>query len=425
MPRAAVFLDRDGVLNAAVVRDGKPYPPASAAEMRILQGVKEACDALKAVGYLLIVVTNQPDIARKKVKAGQVDEINRLLQENLAIDSIEVCPHDDADKCRCRKPQPGLLLDASKKWNIDLAASFMVGDRWRDIAAGASAGCKTVFIDNNYAEPRPADPDYVCGSLAEIAPILIEIATRHHARGEQGMTVSAERLQTKIFADGAEKAKMLELYQNPLVRGFTTNPTLMRQAGITNYEAFAKDILTTIKDRPISFEVFSDEFEDMERQAKKIATWGSNVYVKIPVTNTKGVSAAPLIRRLVDAGVQLNVTAIFTTAQIDETVVALKGTRHSYVSVFAGRIADAGSDPIPFIEHAVEACNVAGSLEVIWASPREILNIVQADAAGCHVITVTPDLLKKVSTIGKDLDTYSLETVKMFYNDGKAAGFTL
>jgi transaldolase len=232
-------------------------------------------------------------------------------------------------------------------------------------------------------------------------------------------------LKVQVFADGADKARILELYGNRMIKGFTTNPTLMRQAGIPDYERFAKDVLAQISDRPISFEVFSDDFAEMERQARKIASWGRNVFVKIPVTNTKGESAAPLIRRLVKEGVQLNVTAILTMAQIDEVVDALRGTRHSYVSVFAGRIADTGRDPLPFMIHAVTACNAAGGMEVIWASPRELLNIFQADQIGCHVITVTPDIFKKLATAGKDLDAFSLDTVKMFYNDGLAAGFKL
>lgn len=239
------------------------------------------------------------------------------------------------------------------------------------------------------------------------------------------MTPTVEGLKIKIFADGANKDRMLQLYANPAVRGFTTNPTLMRQAGITDYEGFARDILTHIPDRPISFEVFSDAFDDMERQALKIAAWGANVYVKIPVTNSQGASAGPLIRRLVARGVQLNVTAILTAAQIDEVVDALKGTKHSYVSVFAGRIADTGRDPLPFMVQAVKACNAAGGMEVIWASPREILNVFQGDDIGCHVITVTPDILAKLATVGKDLGQYSLDTVKMFYNDGAAAGYRL
>lgn len=239
------------------------------------------------------------------------------------------------------------------------------------------------------------------------------------------MTPTVEGLRIKIFADGADKARMLELYANPVVKGFTTNPTLMRKAGITDYERFARDILTHIPDRPISFEVFSNEFDEMERQALKIASWGSNVYVKIPVTSSRSVSACPLIRRLVMLGVQLNVTAILTAAQIDEVVDVLSGTLHSYVSVFAGRIADTGRDPLPFMLRAVEASNAAGGMEVIWASPREILNVFQADSIGCHVITVTPDILGKLGTIGKDLGQYSLDTVKMFYNDGAAAGYRL
>lgn len=239
------------------------------------------------------------------------------------------------------------------------------------------------------------------------------------------MTPSVETLKVKIFADGADKARMLELYANKAIKGFTTNPTLMRQVGLSDYEGFAKDILAHISDRPISFEVFTDELEDMERQALKIAAWGRNVFVKIPVTNTKAQSSASLIRRLVKQGVQLNITAIFTVQQIDEVVDALKGTKHSYVSVFAGRIADTGRDPLPYMTHAVDACDKAGGMEVIWASPREVLNIFQADEIGCHVITVTPDIFKKLATAGKDLGEYSLDTVKMFYNDGRSAGFKL
>lgn len=239
------------------------------------------------------------------------------------------------------------------------------------------------------------------------------------------MIPNVAALKVKVFADGADRARMAELYANNLVKGFTTNPTLMRQAGVSDYQAFAKDILGTIKDRPISFEVFTDDFAEMEQHALKIASWGPNVFVKIPVSNTKGESATALIRRLVQRGVQLNITAIFTAAQIDHIVDALKGTRHSYVSVFAGRIADTGRDPLPYMRHAVEACNAVGGMEVIWASPRELLNVYQADEIGCHVITATPDIIKKLSGVGKDLDLFSLETVKMFHADGAAAGYKL
>lgn len=234
-----------------------------------------------------------------------------------------------------------------------------------------------------------------------------------------------EDLKVHIFADGADKAGMLDMYEKPFVKGLTTNPTLMRKAGISDYRAFAKDILSTILDKPISFEVFSDEFDDMERQADEIASWGDNVYVKIPVTNTKQAPAYDLVRRLTGRGVKVNVTAIMTLAQVRDVVAALRPDVPSYVSVFAGRIADTGRDPVPLMAAAVELLKVAPAAELIWASPRELLNIFQADQIGCHVITVTNDILKKLSLVGRDLDEYSLDTVKMFYNDATAAGFKL
>src|SRR4051812_35752578 len=234
-----------------------------------------------------------------------------------------------------------------------------------------------------------------------------------------------DRLKVQIFADGADKAAMLEMYAKPFVRGFTTNPTLMRKAGITDYEAFAKDILGAIPDRPISFEVFADDFAEMERQGRRIATWGKHVSVKIPITNTKRESAIPLVRKLSQDGIALNVTAIFTLEQVQEVVDAVKGGAPCYVSVFAGRIADTGVDPVPVMAEAVKRMRAAPNTELIWASPRELLNIFQADEIGCQVITVTNDILKKLSLVGKDMNEYSLETVKMFYDDGKAAAYKL
>ena len=239
------------------------------------------------------------------------------------------------------------------------------------------------------------------------------------------MSERLESLKTKIFADGADRAGMLEMYAKPWVRGFTTNPTLMRKAGLTDYRAFAKEILTVIPDRPISFEVFSDEFAEMERQALEIAGWGPNVYVKIPVTNTRREPAYDLVGRLSHAGVKLNVTAIMTLAQVREVAAKVDGGAPSCVSVFAGRVADTGVDPVPMMAAAVELLRPVPGAELIWASPRELLNIFQADAIGCHIITVTNDILKKLSLVGKDLSDYSLDTVQMFYNDAKAAGFSL
>jgi transaldolase len=234
-----------------------------------------------------------------------------------------------------------------------------------------------------------------------------------------------EELNVKIYADGADKAGMLEMYGKPYIKGLTTNPTLMRKAGITNYKAFAKDILALIPDRPISFEVFSDDFKEMERQALEISGWGSSVYVKIPVTNTKREACYSLIKKLASQRVKLNVTALMTLAQVRDVVAVLDPNVPSYVSVFAGRIADTGRDPVPLMAAAVDMLKVAPAAELIWASPRELLNIFQADAIGCQVITVTNDILKKLSLVGYNLDDYSLDTVKMFYNDAQLANFEI
>ena len=232
-------------------------------------------------------------------------------------------------------------------------------------------------------------------------------------------------LSIKIFADGANLQDMLALYEKPYIQGFTTNPTLMNKAGIRDYEGFAKEVLQHITDRPISFEVFSDEFDEMERQARKIQSWGDNVYIKIPVTNTRGESSYELVKRLSAGGAKLNVTAIFTLEQVQAVADALRGGAPSYVSVFAGRVADTGVDPIPHMQRCLEILEDVPTAELLWASPRELLNIVQADSIGCHIITATPDILKKLANLGKDLSEFSLETVEMFYRDAQSAGFTL
>jgi transaldolase len=232
-------------------------------------------------------------------------------------------------------------------------------------------------------------------------------------------------LRVKIFADGADLKVIADLARNPFIKGFTTNPTLMRKAGVPDYRAFALAMLKIVGDRPVSFEVFSDDFAGMEAQAREIATWGKNVYVKIPVTNTKREFAGDLIRRLANVGVQLNVTAILTDQQVKDVLGCLSPNVASYVSVFAGRIADTGRDPVPLMAEAVKLLQTNPKAELIWASPRELLNMIQADDIGCHVITATPDILNKLSLVGKDLAEYSLDTVKMFFNDAKAAGFSI
>jgi transaldolase len=236
---------------------------------------------------------------------------------------------------------------------------------------------------------------------------------------------SVRELKVQVFADGADKASMIELYREPYIKGFTTNPTLMRKAGVTDYERFARDILQHIPDRPISFEVFADDEIEMERQARKIARWAANVYVKIPVTNTRQEPMYELIRRLSADGIQVNATAVLALDQVEHIAQALKGGAPSYISVFAGRVADTGRDPVPLMKSALELMAPEPNCQLVWASPRELLNIFQADEIGCHIITVTSDVLKKISLVGKDLHEYSLETVRMFHDDASRSGYTL
>jgi transaldolase len=232
-------------------------------------------------------------------------------------------------------------------------------------------------------------------------------------------------LRVKLFADGADLHTIQQLAANPLIQGFTTNPTLMRKAGVTDYAAFARDVLQIVPDRSISFEVFSDDFSEMELQAYAIASWGANVFVKIPVTNTRGDFSGPLVSRLSAAGVQVNVTALLTLEQVDAVIKCLAPATASLVSVFAGRIADTGRDPVPIMAEAVRRLRARPHAELIWASPRELLNVIQADQIGCHIITATPDVLAKLPLIGKDLGEFSLDTVNMFRDDAVAAGFTI
>ena len=422
-PRArAVFLDRDGVLNEALVRTGRPYPPASLDELRISANVPMLVARLRAAGFLVIGVTNQPDVARGLQTREIADALSRAVGRATSLEALLACYHDDADGCRCRKPAPGLLEAAAARYGIDLSRSFIVGDRWRDIEAGRRAGCRTLFLDNDYLEAKPMPPaDATVGSLDEgVAWIL-----GGEAPSRWDVMLDPQALRVKLFADGADKAGMLRMYGNPLIKGFTTNPTLMRKAGVTDYAAFARDCVAAIPDRPISFEVFSDEFDEMERQATMIASWGDHVYVKVPVTNTRGESSARLVSRLSQAGVRLNVTAVMTLGQVRDVCEVLSGGPPAVVSVFAGRIADTGRDPAPLMAAARELTRLTPNVELLWASPRELLNLFQADAVGCDIITVPDGILEKLDLIGKDLGGRSLETVRMFRADAVDAGFTL
>lgn len=240
------------------------------------------------------------------------------------------------------------------------------------------------------------------------------------------MATTVDQLKVKLFADGADPKSMIRLAANPRIQGFTTNPTLMRAAGVTDYAAFSREILAAIPKHPVSFEVLADTLPDIERQARLIATWGENVYVKVPVSTTDGTSTLPVVHRLAQDGIKVNVTAVFTLEQVTESAKALAGGAPSVVSVFAGRIADAGQDPEPHMLASVGICRAFGKdIEVLWASPRELYNVVQADKVGCDIITATESVLSKLGTLGKDLTRFSLETVQMFRNDALAAGYDL
>jgi transaldolase len=419
--RKAVFLDRDGVLNANCERNGRPVAPTTIEEFRLLPGVEEAARRLKAAGFLLIVVTNQPDIATGRTPRATLEAMHALLRERLPLDDIRVCPHTDADACACRKPKPGMMLDAAARWDIDLGASYLVGDRWRDVEAGRAAGCLTGYLDWGYEQDKPVRADMVVSSLSMAADLIVS----REVKRLQMSTPSVERLKIKIFADGADLNAMREAAANPLIKGFTTNPSLMRAAGVKDYKEFARDVLELIPDRPISFEVFADDFASMADQAREIASWGDNVYVKIPVSNTKGEFAGPLLTSLSRAGVKLNVTAILTLEQVGRVGEALAENVPAVVSVFAGRIADTGRDPVPIMAEALRQLRNRPKAELLWASPREVLNIFQGDEIGCHIITVSRDHLNKLSLVGKSLEGYSRETVAMFYKDATLAGYTI
>jgi transaldolase len=416
----AVFLDRDGVINRALERGARPYPPTSLDEFEILPEVPGALARLKAAGFLLVVATNQPDVGRGTLAKEVVENIHAHMLARLPIDRVEVCfhPGKGGSDCECRKPKPGMLLRAAGELEVDLARSWMVGDRWRDVDCGHAAGCRTIFIDRGYAENLKQKPDFLARNLAEAADIIVNRLNI--------MKRTLKDLKIKIFADGADKKGMLELNANPLITGMTTNPTLMRKAGLTNFEAFARDILESISVKPLSLEVFSDEFPEMKRQALKINGWANNVYVKIPITNTRGESALPLIKDLAADGVKLNVTAILTLDQVRGVAAALNPQVPAVVSVFAGRIADTGVDPVTIMVESKKLLTGVPQAELLWASVREVLNIFQANDCGCHIVTVPHDILgKALKMSGMDLGELSLDTVKMFANDAKAAGFSL
>jgi len=418
----AVFLDRDGVLVVPEMRNGRGYAPRSLAAFRIYPDAAESLARLKAAGYLLVVVTNQPDIGNGLVSADVVDEMHRLLAQALPIDRIEMCPHSQSEGCDCRKPKPGMLISAARHYGIDLAASVMVGDRFSDMEAGRAAGCRTVFMDlDDVSEVKPMPADFAARSIAEAADVILSAMPSNRGAAMRAV----DGLKVKIFADGADLDGIMEMARLPYIRGFTTNPTLMRKAGVTNYEAFARGLLEKITRHPISFEVFADDFPGMIAQARAIASWGRNVNVKVPVMNTRGEFTGPVLRTLAAEGVKLNVTAIMTPDQVAAVAEVLDDDVPAIVSVFAGRVADTGIDPVAHMRACRDILATRPRAELLWASPREVLNIFQADDIGCDIITCTNDMIAKLSLAGKDLLDYSRETVQMFHRDAAASSFSI
>ena len=412
----AVFLDRDGTLNRCFPSaDGTTtVPPASIDDLVLADGALKACARLRQAGYLLLVVTNQPDVRRGTQSRDAVEAINRHLVAELGLDGVAACYHDDRDGCACRKPKPGLLHELAARHHIDLSRSWMVGDRLNDIRAGVAAGCRTVLVCASPTTP---------GTRPGLSAAADRILNNQTSPGGAPMHRNLSDLSIKIFADGADLAQMKAFTGDPLIKGFTTNPTLMKKAGVTRYRDFAAGVLAVIPDLPVSFEVLSDDVDQMTDEARVIGSWGDNVYVKVPITNTQGESTLRIVEQLNRDGVKLNVTAITTLAQSFGAAASLTHGTPAIISVFAGRIADTGRDPVPMMAAVADVLHATPGVELLWASPRELLNVFHAEDAGCQIITVTGDLLAKRHLVGKDLDEYSLETVQMFAND--AAGMDM
>jgi len=426
--RGLIVLDRDGVLNRMVFRSqAEPFDsPLGVEEVELLPGVPDALRRLTDAGFALSLASNQPAAAKGKTTRADLDAVHEKVlaaaeAKGGRIQSSHICYHRAEDGCDCRKPRTGLLEAAlAGTPGGRPETSWIVGDRATDVLAGAALGFSTALLgpsragDDELLKRRGIQPSFRGLDLPRFADFVLG--------GDYSKMVSI-----KLFSDGADAASLLEMAKNPLVAGFTTNPTLMRKAGVGDYVAFARQILDVIRDRPISFEVLADDFGEMGRQARLIASWGSNVYVKVPISNTRGESSLPLVKELsVTDRVQLNVTAICTLEQVHGATQALAGGAPSVVSVFAGRIADTGRDPIPVMKAARAVCDASGaSAELLWASPRELLNIKQAEEAGAHIVTVPPDMLKKLELFGKSLSEFSLETVQMFHRDAVAAGYRL
>ena len=420
--------------------------PFNLDQIEIIDGVKFALEKIKEYGYKVIIVTNQPGAAKEKVSLETLNLVHNDIVGTLSgnkniIDESYICFHHPNGKnpeltqrCNCRKPNVQHFNTAINKYDIDISRSFMVGDSKSDIVAGNSLGLKTILVGElkcdrcGMFQSKESLPTYHFRSLSEFADALPRLDTSHYRKSYyEGRTQmkKVEDLAIKVFADGANIADFLALKSKPYIEGFTTNPTLISKANVKNYEEWAKDVLSIIEGMDISFEVVSDCIDEMKIQAKKLSSWGENVFVKIPITNTKGESTLELVKELSKEGVRLNITAVMTLKQTEDTFRVLDKNTRSIISIFAGRIADTGRDPVPLMKKAKSLIANSSNIELLWASPRELLNIYHAEECMVDIITVTPAILAKIDQINYDLDEFSLDTVKMFYNDAVKANLTI
>ncbi len=425
--KGLVVLDRDGVLNHTVFHnEAEPRDsPLRPEDVKIIDRVPELLKRLEDAGFELAVASNQPSAAKGKCTREALEATHQRVLELLRVAGARVprsyvCYHRAEEGCTCRKPRTGMLEAALRDTpGSSPRTSWMVGDRATDVLAGSALGFSTAYLGPGFF----GDGEL----LAErgVRPFFAGKDLEHFVESLLGGAFAMSAI--KLFSDGADLASLAAAAKHPRISGFTTNPTLMRKSGVSDYLEFVKGALAAVGQKPISFEVFADDPYGMARQARTLAELGPNVYVKIPVTNTHGDSTADLIRELSRTdGVRINVTAVCTLAQVRTVTQALSGGAPSVISLFAGRIADTGRDPMPVVKAAREVADASGaSIEILWASPRELFNVVQAEQAGAHIITVPPDLLKKLELLGKDLDEFSLETVRMFHTDATSAGYTL
>lgn len=433
MSRPLILLDRDGVLNEMVIdaEHGVADSPLHPSQVVMVAGVPEALARLTEAGYGLVVVSNQPAAAKGKTSRENLEAVHaRVLEAACArgarILSSHVCWHRAEDKCGCRKPAVGLLQAALEAHpEHDRAGAWMVGDGLTDVQAGRTLGLRTAFIGKMFCAACKQLDDAV-GPADHIASDLAAFVDHLLGTGAPAVGPRASALRVRVFADGADLETMRRRAADPLIAGFTTNPSLARKAGVTDYERFARAALVAAHGRPVSIEVVADDADTIAAQARRIHGWGENAYVKVPVTTTRGEPLWPLAGRLSKEGIKINLTALLPLSQVARAAEAFRGGAPSVVSVLAGRVADAGLDPVGHMRAALAICRAADpAIELLWASPREVYNVVQADHIGVDIITVTDDLLRKLHLLGADLETVSLDTVRALKADADQGGLVL